>query len=266
MPPSVIQKLALDQELLNSVRLIRAGFGQLQNLDGGNDFYHLPLLILASGFERFMKVLLCLRALEVHGEFSGGKPFRTGREGHNLDLLLERIKEDCFSKRYLEETPVASEDMSFLKSAELIRFINVLSQFGQSARYYSFDVLLGKTPKTEDPESLWQHLEAEIVQQRDDLMKLIGASGGSEKIHHEVATHVVATLERFVRALSRLFTIGGIGNDAKRFVGYISVFLHLADEELGSTAYDPCGRLFCGQQQKHAQHTANAARCAPNHT
>lgn len=65
MPPSVIQNVALNQELLNAVRLIRSGFGQLQNLDGGNDFYHLPLLKLASGFERFMKVILCLRALEI---------------------------------------------------------------------------------------------------------------------------------------------------------------------------------------------------------
>jgi hypothetical protein len=244
MPPSVVQSLAFDQELPNSVRLIRAGLGQLQNLDGGNDLYHLPLLTLASGFERFMKVILCLRALEVHGEFSGGRPFPTGRDGHNLELLLERIKEACFSDLYLEGIPVTSEDVGYLDSEELAVFTRVLSQFGQAARYYSFDVLLGKTPKTEDPESEWQRLETEILQQRDDLMRLIGAGDASEKIHGEVAATVVAILERFARALSRLFTIGRIGDEAKRYVGYIGGFLHLADGELGATAYDSCGRLF----------------------
>ena len=65
--------LALDQELLNSVRLIRAGLGQLQNIDGANDFYHLPILTLANGFERFMKVILCFRALEISGRYPSSK-------------------------------------------------------------------------------------------------------------------------------------------------------------------------------------------------
>lgn len=76
MPPSLQQKLAIDQELLNAIRLIQAGFGQLQNLDAANDFYHLPLLTLSSGFERFMKVILCLRILEKTGEFPGRKDNR----------------------------------------------------------------------------------------------------------------------------------------------------------------------------------------------
>ena len=48
MAPNMLQKLAIDQELLDSVRLIRSGFGQLQQLDGANDFYHMPLLTLSS--------------------------------------------------------------------------------------------------------------------------------------------------------------------------------------------------------------------------
>jgi hypothetical protein len=53
--PSAQQMLAIDRELLDSVRLIQSGFGQLQQLDGANDFYHMPLLTLSSGFERFLK-------------------------------------------------------------------------------------------------------------------------------------------------------------------------------------------------------------------
>src|SRR3569832_2441464 len=40
--PSDIKALALEKELLNATRLNKTELNQLQALDGGNDFYHLP--------------------------------------------------------------------------------------------------------------------------------------------------------------------------------------------------------------------------------
>lgn len=244
MSPSTIQSIALNQELLNAVRLIRAGFGQIQNLDSGNDFYHLPILTLASGFERLMKVILCLRALEVHGEYSGGNSIPTGRDGHNLELLLQRVITDCFSEHYIENIPVAAEDMDYLESEELANFIRVLSQFGQSARYYYFDVLLGRKPKTQNPETEWQNLESEFLVERADLLALIGNPDSHGEINREISEILISKLERLARALARLFTIGRIGDEARRYVGNIGGFLHLSDSDLGKTVYDPCGRGF----------------------
>jgi len=234
--------LALDQELLNSVRLIRAGLGQLQNIDGANDFYHLPILTLANGFERFMKVILCFRALEISGRYPSSKVLPSGRHGHDLDFLLGKVKEECFLDSYVENIPVASEDLEYLKSDELAQFVGVLSSFGQSARYYFFDVVVGREPATDDPEAAWQQLETSILLGREDLMAMLKEVGTSEKVGEIVRTIIVGKLERMARALARLFTIGRIGKEAQRYTGYISGFLHLRDAQLGQTQYDPCGR------------------------
>ncbi len=240
MPPNINQKLAIDQELMTAVRLIQAGLGQLQKLDGANDFYHLPLLTLSSGFERFMKVILCFRALEKTGEFPRAKDIPSGREGHNLEELLKKIRQECFLEQYVN-VPIAKEDLSYLESDELLSFLSVLSKFGQAARYYHLDVVLGKQPKTDAPDREWESLEAAIAVKRPDLMKEIEENPASDKIHQEIAVEVVARFERFARALARLFGIGGIGKEAGRYVGYVSKFLFLRDGSLGKNEYDPSG-------------------------
>jgi len=241
MSPTIQQKLAIDQELLNAVRLIQAGLGQLQKLDGANDFYHLPLLTLSSGFERLMKVMLCFRILEKTGEFPSAKDIPSGRKGHNLELLLKRVREECFLAQYVDQIPIAKEDLAYLESEELLSFLVVLSKFGQAARYYHLDVVLGKQPETEEPGREWESLETAILTARPDLMREIVESPASERIHQEIAVEVVSRLERFARALARLFTIGDMGQEAKRYLGYISKFLYLRDESLGKNEYNPLG-------------------------
>ncbi|WP_422102260.1 hypothetical protein [Vreelandella sp.] len=233
--------LALDQELLNAVRLIKAGLGQLQSLDAGNDFYHLPLLTLASGFERFMKVTLCFRWIEVHGSFQTSKAFPSGRDGHDLKCLLEKIRTECFLEDYVNNIPVAKADVEYLNSTELLSFVSVLSDFGQAARYYNLDVLVGRNVKTKDPDSAWQRLETEILLARKDLMDEITNNPASNRIHIEINKEVISRLERFARALARLYTIGRVGVKAKRCLGYISYFLHLSDSELGTKKYELSG-------------------------
>lgn len=242
MGTDIRRKLSLDQELLNAIRLIRAGLGQLQSLSGANDFYHLPILTLANGFERLMKAILCFRELEVSGQYPGSNFFPAGRKGHDLEFLLQKVKDECFLEEYVDKIPVASEDLEFLRSQELAEFVAVLSRFGQSARYYYFDVVLGREPQTGDPEAEWQQLETSIVLARSDLMGKIEAGDYAGEVGNEVRSLIVGRLEKFARALARLFTIGRIGKEAQRYVGYIGGFLHLRDDQLGQTKYDPCGQ------------------------
>lgn len=241
MTTELQRTLALDQELLNAVRLIKAGLGQLQSLDAGNDFYHLPLLTLASGFERFMKVTLCFRWLEVHGSFPTSKAFPSGRDGHDLKCLLEKIRTECFLDDYVNNIPVAKADVEYLNSTELLSFISVLSDFGQAARYYNLDVVVGRNVQTEDPDAAWQRLENEILLARKDLMDEITNNPASNRVHIEINKEVISRLERFARALARLYTIGRIGVKAKRYLGYISYFLHLPDSDLGTKKYELSG-------------------------
>lgn len=238
MSKDILKALALDRELLNAIRLIRAGLGQLQLLDGANDFYHLPILTLANGFERLMKTILCFRELEASGQYPDRKFFQTNdRKGHDLELLLQRVKEECFLTHYVNRIPAASEDLEFLKSQELAEFVGILSRFGQSARYYYLDVVLGKEPRTGDPEAEWQQLEASLVLGSANLLKTVG----TREVGNEVRTLIVGMLERFARALSRLFTIGRLGKEARRHAGYVNCFLQLRDGQLGQIRYNPNG-------------------------
>ncbi len=241
MPPSPAQHFAMDQELRNAGHLIRSGLGQLQSLGVEHYCYHLPLLTLANGFERLMKSILCLRALETAGEYSGVASFPKGTEGHNLLILLNRIKDECFLDQYVEKVPVATKDLEYLQSEELSSFISVLSNFGQSARYYNFDLLLGKPQNREDPESAWRQIETNIVFGREDLMSLINTGDRQNFVRSALTVEVVSRLEKFTRALARLFTMGRIGNQALSFSPHFSDFLFLNDEQLGKTSYSACG-------------------------
>jgi len=166
--PSDIKALALEKELLNATRLINAGLGQLQALDGGNDFYHLPALTLASGFERLMKIILCLQSASTADEFSGD-PFPIGKKGHDLGLLLKEIRQKCFNDGYTRNVPAASKDFEYLQSEDLGEFILLLSNFGMSARYYFLDIMIDRSPEFDSPETSWQKIQMSILLGRDDL-------------------------------------------------------------------------------------------------
>jgi hypothetical protein len=63
---STDQKFALIQETQTSVFLIHEGLLALNRLSGANDFYHGPLGLLAQGFERLMKLIICLGQQGFH--------------------------------------------------------------------------------------------------------------------------------------------------------------------------------------------------------
>ena len=241
MTPDKVREFALSQELLDSIRLIRSGFGQLQQLDGANDFYHMPLLTLSSGFERLLKVTLCFRLLEVNGNYPTPGDMPSGRKGHDLEFLLGEVRKRCFLPDYVDNIPVAKIDLEYLSSDELLSFIRILGCFGQAARYHYLDVVLGRNPTTDAPDREWERLETNILLGKQDLIRGLEANPESQEVFREIATQVVSRLERFARALTRLYTIGEISSLARRYTPYIGGFLFLKDEDLGKKQYKPFG-------------------------
>ncbi|MCL7744309.1 hypothetical protein LV476_05000 [Guyparkeria hydrothermalis] len=240
---TIQQKLSVNQELITSARLIKAGLGQVQSLHGGNDFYHLPLLTLASGFERLMKVTLSFRFLETEGRFPGIKEIPVGRNGHDLTFLLELVKKKCFLPGYVGHIPVAKEDWDYLESDRFLSFLEALTRFGKSARYYHVDVVLGKDPDSLPPEREWEAIETSIFLSRDDLVQEMDENPASRNIYRELNSEMVVIGERFARSLARLYTIGRIGSEAKAHMAHLSPFWGLKDSELGRSSYDPFGRV-----------------------
>ena len=86
---SQIKDICLHEELNNSYQLIVAGLGELQEINMGNDFYHLPHLLLASGLERFMKCYICLVYEAIEGQYPNNNFLKS--LGHDLSRLNNDI-------------------------------------------------------------------------------------------------------------------------------------------------------------------------------
>ncbi len=221
--------LALEGELRDSVRLVRAGLAALQRTGGEDDFYHLPTLLLANGIERLLKVVLWL-------EKPGRKAFP---ETHRLEPLVSSVLERCFTDRYCREVPAAQIDLDHWGLPRTMEVLKLLGEFGDAARYHNLDILLGKSRRTRDPQAAWHNLRLAVVHDSPELEKRVLSGESSRELYEALIRPYVEAIERCVRALARLFTLGPLATNGKQFSGILYPFLVLMDRDLGKTAY--CG-------------------------
>lgn len=237
--PTIQQNVLIGQELLTAVRLIAVGLRELNRIDGSSDFFHLPIQLLASGFERLMKVVICCYHVEDKGGFPDRKVFPSGKRGHDLVWLLREITDKCFSSSYLDTIPVAQTDLRLLRDdTKLNRIVKILSGFGQSARYYNLNVILGEADPGPSPDEEWAKLEMEILQDDPLWQEKIVDPKQSKAIYHRVNRELTVHCETLARSLSRLFTIGRLGDLARQISGHTHHFLCLTDDQLGQTNYE----------------------------
>jgi hypothetical protein len=117
-------------------------------------------MLLASGFERMMNTVICCYHLEADGEFPKREVFPKGSDGHNLELLLNQIRQKCFSGDYIARFPAAETDIAFLQNdPQLLAIAKILPDFGHSARYYNLKVVLGEPNTGMSPDREWQKLK-----------------------------------------------------------------------------------------------------------
>lgn len=233
----------IGEELLTAMRLLKTGLRELNRMNRETDFFHMPILLLSSGLERLMKVVICCHHLETKGEFPDrsalSKKRRSKNPTHDLTWLLERITQDCFSDEYLSQIPAAGADIEFLRTDEkLRRIVQIMSQFAQSARYYNLNVVLGDSDPGPSPDEEWQKLEMEVLQDDPNWPEYIANSKQSDAIHCQINRELTVQCEQLVRSLSRLFTIGGLGALAKQISPHTHHFLFLMDKDLGTTDYE----------------------------
>jgi hypothetical protein len=223
----------LIDELHNANQLITDGFGALQEINPGNDFYHLPHQLMASGLERLMK---CFIAVVYHGR-TGAFPDMTFMKnlGHNLEHLKAEIWQNYYGGR---NRPFVDTEYNAVNSDQhLMDAIGILSHFGRFGRYYNLDVVAGSPYNPIDPQAEWKALESRVESPIPYLSDL-------ESFHHEyhprVNSELIGRLERFVRAIALQFTLGD-HVDSNKFIRQASVtftnFQTLRNEALGQNDY-----------------------------
>ena len=233
MKDEIIRKLSLAEELVTSIRLIKLGFGEYQNLDMSNDFYYLPFQLISSGFERFMKCYICFGYFEKKGEFPKPEFFRK-KLGHDLIKLKNFITDNYFQ----ENSQALSDDLDYLKNnKDLEKLISLLSEFGKFARYYNLNVVTGEVNPGIDVKAAWEEYENSYLVGNKKLLEKLSDIETSKEVLDTITRKIIIKLERFTRALSRQFTLGKLGNLAQQYSSSVFDFLTLKDSELGNTDY-----------------------------
>jgi hypothetical protein len=234
MTPNAIQNICLAKEVYNSTMLIKKGFAELQQINGSNDFYHPPILLISSGFERLMKCIICYWHLKINKKYPSYHILikAGGNKGHDINVLLQNIIDICTQFKSFGEHKATKDDLDFLiNDKRLHRIVGILSDFAQGGRYYYLDIVSSGSSGFNDPESKWGELETEVVMNNSHLKKIMMDFSRSDEFFDGINTILITYLERFARALSRIFTLGELHPDAQKCYAYISDFLGVMDHK-----------------------------------
>ena len=130
------------------------------------------------------------------------------------------------------------KDMDFLiNDRKLLQINYLLSEFGKGARYYNLDIVTKGCSNYKDPHKLIDALEKEIVSEHPELKKIMLDPRKTKEFNESLNKELIIILEKFARALSRLFTLGELGELGSTMTGFIGDFLFLTDDSLGETDY-----------------------------
>lgn len=228
-----LQVLALTEELESATKLIDLGVTELHRLSLANDFYHLPMQLLAQGLERFLKLTYAMAELGDSGALPTAKTMKS--LGHDIaaiaDALIGRIErhEACVGGE-------VQDDLEFIRSdPDLRRVLALLTEFGNRGRYHRLDEFLDpeSADGDSDPCRRWQAFELEIAQRRPDWLDALGTHQRATELQREASAHIASLIDRFSRAIARMWTIGPLPEEARRYTGLVSRFVALRDEDLG---------------------------------
>jgi len=251
MSTDVERFFCLLDELTTSDKLIRAGFGSLQEIDMANDFYHLPHLLIASGLERLMKCYVSL----VHQDRTGAFPDMAFMQalGHDLVSLHCHICANYYGGR--TRRFVQTEYLYLTTDSTLQTCLRILSIFGRFGRYYNLDVVGGSPHMLIDPKAEWETLERSV---EDSTPYLSDMDALHRDYYPRVHAKLISKLERLIRAIALQFTVGDHA-DRFRHLAQTSVifsdFRNLKDEELGTLDYRQSARILSQAKKKWIRRT-----------
>lgn len=194
---------ALFAETLNAGALLEHGIAALERayLDREDEF--LPLTLLASGIERLCKATLWINAFSQGQRLT--RDYMRDTLGHRVDSLVQRVTQECFPPSYLYHD-VARGDRAFLATNgrlnELLGLITYYAQ--QDGRYYFLNVLAGEPPPGRNPHGEWLQWDQRLAADNPEL-ELLATTEGGYKYYYAVSIERRKMVERFLRAICRLY-------------------------------------------------------------
>lgn len=231
---------ALFSEALNLSALVEHGIAGLERMHPPYDDIFSPLLLLASGVERLCKITLWLRA------FRAGSPLTLSdfkKFSHQVKPLVGQVVTDCFSAEYLRYS-APRLDYEFLKGdANLRGLLDLVSEFGESGRYYHLNLLVQEGEPNSSPSRRWRAWDDALVRGNQRLEDLAFSGGGGYAYYYAVSVERRKLVERFLRAICRLYSpivLDAVGVSSPSMLRWAE----LPDEALGKTDYNLLVRQY----------------------
>ncbi len=230
------RNIAVVIEIGNSIKYLRNGLAEIQNISAANDFYDPPLIYLSGGLERLFKSMLCLNYKEKTGQLPNYKELMEGKNGHDIEFLKSKIEKICIPI----DRPFAQMDYDIITKDDLINTIcKVLSAYGKKARYFNLDAILG-TEQEFDAKNEWEKIETLVLKDfygERKYFKLLEKPQMLEKMYKKSNEILVSRIEFFLRAITRQFIFGNFSINSKTFVFEIEAFTDIDDNQIGKTDY-----------------------------
>lgn len=250
-PDETVRFLCVLEELETSINLLKSGFGHLQQIDMDNSFYHLPHLLMASGFERLMK---CYISLVHHGR-TGSYPNSAFMKslGHDLEKLLDNICRDYYGGT---NRPLVQQEYTYISSDPVLReCMRILSLFGKKGRYYNLNMVAGTIQTPIDPVREWRDLESSV---EDPVPFISNPELMYRDYYPRVHAKLIAKMERLIRAVALQFTLGDHAENAgelRRTSMVSAEFRNLDDRNLGRNDYRRSVRILRKEKGKWVRYT-----------
>lgn len=189
-------------------------------------------LMLAVALERMMKVVLCLAAPPPGTALPTPKELR--RWAQPLGTLREMVVAQAFTPDYLR-IPAAVEDHAFLQDdATLALLLRFLAEVGQSESYMHLATFGNIRDTSGWLEQQWEGVERQAVGL--DLYQQYVHERRLREFRQESVQRIVVCLERFTRALCRLFIVH-LGRPAGSNIATVWVFIRMTDTQFGQRQY-----------------------------
>lgn len=228
------EQFYLNQELDLSVKIIKSGFALLQNDDPVSPNYFLISLVLSTGLERYMKVILHLLEYDRTGKFLSEKTVQYEYR-HNLEIMKNDIIKLGYTDK-MNNIPINKADKDFLNNDRLLnKTINVLSDFARKDRYIYMDGVTKPDQKFTLYLELWADMIEMAIGKIDNLETI--SDDAFRSLLRSAHNQVIACIERFLRASVRTLILSEINQTSKGLASAAFDFLALKNDELGEKLY-----------------------------
>lgn len=230
-----LKNISIIFEVETAIKLIEKGLFEVNSISGANDFYDPTFMYLSNGIERLLKAMICMEFRERNSRYPNYEEAIGSKkppDGHNLTLLIKKTAKFCNHGITIEDSRLLNTD----KKIKLI--LSVLSEYGQKARYFNFDIIMGRNPSY-DPKAEWGKLETEFMKSSNKkyFLECIKDPKRLDEHYDQINNIITSKIELFVRALARQFTLGNFSMESKALVSQIRPFLNIQDKDIGNKKY-----------------------------